>query len=151
MKQHPLWKIRYNTAHYNYTLQRTPNVVKDGFYTTPPTPVVTKSNGLTTFIINFLNWSGYRATRINTMGRLIPKGNGLPWEKIYIPSATRKGTADISATVKGKSVMIEIKVGADRPRPEQLAEQQRERNAGGIYEFVSTPEGFFELFDLIVK
>lgn len=139
MKQYPTWKLRYNTAHYNYTLQRTPNVVKDGFYTTPPTPVVTKSNGLTTFIINFLNWSGYRATRINTMGRQI---NGK-----FIPSATRKGTADISATVKGKSVMIEIKVGADRPRTEQLAEQQRERNAGGIYEFVSTPEGFFQLFD----
>ena len=139
MKQHALWKIRYNTAHYNYTVQRTPNVVKDGFYTTPPTPVITKSNGLTTFIINFLNWSGYRATRINTMGRQI---NGK-----FIPSATRKGTADISATVKGKSVMIEIKCGSDRPRPEQLAEQQRERNAGGIYEFVSTPEGFFELFD----
>jgi hypothetical protein len=139
MKQHPEWKLRYNTAHYNYTLQRTPSVVKDGFYTTPPTPVVTKSNGLTTFIINFLNWSGYRATRINTMGRQI---NGK-----FIPSATRKGTADISATVKGKSVMIEIKVGADRPRIEQLAEQQRERQAGGIYEFVSTPEGFFILFD----
>ena len=139
MKQHPTWKIRYNTAHHNYTLQRTPNVVKDGFYTTPPTPVVTKSNGLTTFIINFLNWSGYRATRINTMGRQV---NGR-----WIPSATRKGSADISATVKGKSIQIEIKVGSDRPRPEQLAEQQRERQAGGIYEFVSTPEGFFELFD----
>jgi hypothetical protein len=49
--------------------------------------------------------------------------------------------------VKGKSVMIEIKVGADRPRPEQLAEQQRERQAGGIYEFVHTPEEFFLLFD----
>lgn len=141
MKHYPEWRIRYNTAHYNYTLQRSPNVVKDGLYTTPPTPVVTKSNGLTTFIINFLNWSGYRATRINTMGRQI---NGK-----FIPSATRKGTADISATVKGKSVMIEIKVGADRPRPEQLAEQQRERNAGGIYEFVSTPEGFFLIFDTL--
>jgi hypothetical protein len=65
----------------------------------------------------------------------------------FIPSATRKGTADISATVKGKSVMIEIKVGADRPRIEQLAEQQRERQAGGIYEFVHSPEEFFLLFD----
>jgi hypothetical protein len=143
MKQHPIWKIRYNTAHYNYTLERTPNVVKDGFYTGPPTPVVTKSNGLTTFIINFLNWSGYRATRINTMGRQI---NGK-----FIPSATRKGTADISATVKGRSIMIEIKVGKDKPRPEQLTEQQRERQAGGIYEFVHTPEEFFLLFDSIVN
>jgi hypothetical protein len=69
----------------------------------------------------------------------------------FIPSATRKGTADISATVKGKSVMIEIKVGKDKPRPEQLAEQQRERQAGGIYEFVHTPEEFFLLFDSIIS
>jgi hypothetical protein len=65
----------------------------------------------------------------------------------FIPSATRKGTADISATIKGRSVMIEIKVGKDKPRPEQLAEQQKERHAGGIYEFVSTPDEFFLLFD----
>jgi hypothetical protein len=65
----------------------------------------------------------------------------------FIPSATRKGTADISATIKGRSVMIEIKTGKDKPRPEQLAEQQRERQAGGIYEFISTPEQFFTLFD----
>jgi hypothetical protein len=69
----------------------------------------------------------------------------------FIPSATRKGTADISATIKGRSVMIEIKVGKDKPRPEQLAEQQRERQAGGIYEFISTPEQFFTLFDSIVN
>jgi len=139
MKHYPEWRIRYNTAHYNYTLQRTPNVVKDGFYTTPPVPVVAKSNGLTTFIINFLNWSGYRATRINTMGRMVAGR--------WIHSTTRKGSADISSTIKGRSVMWEVKVGRDRPRPEQLAEQQRERQAGGIYEFVSTPEQFFELFD----
>lgn len=141
MKQYPEWRIRYNTAHYNYTLQRTPNVVKDGFYTTPPTPVVTKANGLTQFICNFINWSGYRATRINTMGRMV----GGRW----IHSTTRKGTADISATVKGKSLQIEIKVGRDRPRPEQLAEQAKERAAGGIYEFVSTPEQFFAIFDTL--
>ena len=69
----------------------------------------------------------------------------------FIPSATRKGTADISATIKGKSVMIEVKVGRDKPRIEQLAEQQRERQAGGIYEFVHTPEEFFMLFDSIVN
>jgi len=143
MKHYPEWRIRYNSAHYQHTLKHTPSVIKDGFYTGPATPVVAKSNGLTTFIINFLNWSGYRATRINTMGRQI---NGK-----FIPSATRKGTADISATIKGRSVMIEIKVGKDKPRPEQLAEQQRERQAGGIYEFVHTPEEFFIIFDQITS
>ena len=141
MKHYPEWRIRYNTAHYNYTCQRAPNVVRDGFYTGPTLPKVATANGLTQFICNFINWSGYRATRINTMGRMV----GGRW----IHSTTRKGSADISSTIKGRSVMWEIKVGRDRPRPEQLAEQAKERAAGGIYEFVSTPEQFFAIFDTL--
>ena len=141
MTQLPEWKLRYNTAHYNYTLQRTPNVVKDGFYTGPTIPAVAKANGLTQFICNFLNWSGYRATRINTMGRQI--------DGKFIASATRKGSADISATIRGRSVMIEIKIGSDKASIHQLDEQKKERQAGGIYEFVSTPEQFFTIFDTL--
>ena len=141
MKHYPEWRIRYNTAHYNYTCQRAPNVVRDGFYTGPTLPKVATANGLTQFICNFINWSGYRATRINTMGRMV----GGRW----IHSTTRKGSADISSTIKGRSVMWEVKVGRDRPRPEQLAEQAKERAAGGIYEFVSTPEQFFAIFDTL--
>ena len=141
MKQYPEWRIRYNTAHYNYTCQRAPNVVRDGFYTGPTLPKVATANGLTQFICNFINWSGYRATRINTMGRMV----GGRW----IHSTTRKGSADISSTIKGRSVMWEVKVGRDRPRPEQLAEQAKERAAGGIYEFVSIPEQFFAIFDTL--
>ena len=141
MKHYPEWRIRYNTAHYNYTCQRAPNVVRDGFYTGPTLPKVATANGLTQFICNFINWSGYRATRINTMGRMV---NGR-----WIHSTTRKGSADISSTIKGRSVMWEVKVGRDRPRPEQLAEQAKERAAGGIYEFVSTPEQFFAIFDTL--
>lgn len=141
MKHYPEWRIRYNTAHYNYTCQRAPNVVRDGFYTGPTLPKVATANGLTQFICNFINWSGYRATRINTMGRMV---NGR-----WIHSTTRKGSADISSTIKGRSVMWEVKVGRDRPRPEQLAEQAKERAAGGMYEFISTPDQFFVIFDTL--
>ena len=141
MTHYPEWRIRYNTAHYNYTCQRAPNVVRDGFYTGPTLPKVATANGLTQFICNFINWSGYRATRINTMGRMV---NGR-----WIHSTTRKGSADISSTIKGRSVMWEVKVGRDRPRPEQLAEQAKERAAGGMYEFISTPEQFFAIFDTL--
>jgi hypothetical protein len=106
-------------------------------------PSVAKANGLTKYITNFLFWKGHRATRVNVQGRIV-KGK-------WIPSTTRKGTADISATIKGRSVMIEIKVGSDRPRPEQLQEQERERKSGGIYEFISTPEQFLELYDKVVN
>jgi hypothetical protein len=102
-------------------------------------PVVSKANGLTAFIVNFLNWSGHRATRINVSGRKI--------KDKWIRSTTRRGTADISATIAGKSVMIEIKVGRDKASEHQLAEQIKERKAGGIYEFVSSVDEFFILYD----
>lgn len=69
----------------------------------------------------------------------------------WIHSTTRKGSADISATIRGRSVMLEIKIGNDKPRPEQLEEQRREIAAGGLYFFVKTPEDFLEIFDNITK
>lgn len=47
--------------------------------------------------------------------------------------------------------MLEIKVGRDKPRPEQLQEQERERRSGGYYEFCHSPEEFFALYDKIVS
>jgi hypothetical protein len=147
-------KERYNKAHEGWFQIEYPSAYKDGFYLTPRYPKVDTSNGLTSFICNFLSWQGHRATRINVSGRLVEgkekQNSGVTISvKKWIQSSTRKGTADISATIKGKSVMIEIKVGSDRPRPEQLNEQIRERKAGGIYEFIKTPEEFFNLYDSI--
>ena len=149
-------KQRYQSAHEQWFRAQYPNAYKDGFYLEPKIPKIDSANGLTTFICNYLAWMGHRATRINVMGRLIdgvekqPSGAKIGVKK-WLPSSTRKGTADISATIKGRSVMIEIKVGRDKPRPDQLTEQIRERKAGGIYEFIGTPEQFFELYDTIVS
>jgi hypothetical protein len=136
-------KIRYNEAHHEWFKEQYPAAYKDGFYSPPPMPSVAKANGLTKYITNFLFWKGHRATRVNVQGRIV-KGK-------WIPSSTRKGTADISATIRGRSVMIEIKVGSDRARPEQLQEQERERKSGGIYEFIRTAEEFLELYDKVVN
>jgi hypothetical protein len=147
-------KEKYNKAHEEWFKLEYPNAYKDGYYIDAKYPRVDTSNGLTSFICNYLTWKGHRATRINVSGRLVegkekqPSGVSIGVKK-WIPSSTRKGTADISATIKGKSVMIEIKIGSDRPRPEQLEEQIRERKAGGIYEFIKTPEEFFNLYDSI--
>ena len=132
-------KQRYSAAHKIWFAQNYPVAFKDGFYAEPKMPVVSTANGLTTFITNYLNWLGHRATRINVSGRKV----GDKW----IRSSTRRGSADISATVKGKSVMIEIKVGRDKPSEFQLAEQIKERKAGGVYEFIGSVEEFFMLYD----
>jgi hypothetical protein len=136
-------KERYNAAHKEWFQEQYPNAWKDNLYSPPPMPSVAKANGLTKYITNFLFWKGHRATRVNVQGRVV-KGK-------WIPSSTRKGTADISATIRGRSVMIEIKVGSDRPRPEQLQEQERERKSGGIYEFIRTADEFLELYDKVVN
>ena len=137
-------KQRYQQAHEKWFKETYPTAYADGHYAPPKYPITTKANGLTLYILNYINWMGYRATRISTSGRVVVGK--------YIYGQTRRGTADISATLKGgKAVMIEIKVGADRPSEHQLKEQAKERAAGGIYEFISSPEQFFELFDRVVN
>lgn len=133
----PDYVTKYNEAHYNYQCINFPNLIQDGFYTKPKLPNVAKANGLTQFIINYLMWSGYRATRISSAGRML---NGK-----FIYSTTRKGSADISSTIKGRSVMWEVKIGSDRHSEYQLAEQRREIAAGGLYYFVKNPTEFLYL------
>ena len=149
------WKQRYQKAHEHNFKNVYPQAYADGLYSPPKYPVVSKSNGITQMICNFLLWHEHRATRVNVMGRLVEgkekHGNDIVTVKKYIPSSTRRGTSDISATIRGRSVMIEIKIGKDKASPYQLAEQVKERRAGGIYEFVSSPEDFFKLYDSIMN
>lgn len=46
--------------------------------------------------------------------------------------------------------MFEVKIGNDKPSEHQLKEQDKERRAGGGYEFVKTIDEFLELFDKIL-
>jgi hypothetical protein len=60
----------------------------------------------------------------------------------YIKGTSTNGTADISATIKGKSVKIEIKIGKDRMSQDQMKYRDAILRAGGVY-FVSTD---FDMF-----
>ncbi len=135
----PDWcKQRYIEAHQLSFSQ----AVKDAGHTFKATmPDTTKANGLTQAIVKFLLWHGHRATRISSSGRVI-KGR-------YIPGTTRRGASDISSTIKGRSVMWEIKSGSDRPSPEQLREQELEIKAGGQYYFVKSFEQFLNIYDTL--
>lgn len=135
-------KQRYQQAHEKWFATEYPNAYRNGHYTPPKMPQVAKANGLTAFITNYINWSGGNATRISTTGRKI----GDKW----IKGTTRKGTADITGTIQGKCLKIEVKVGRDRPSEHQLKEQARERKAGGIYEFCGSPDEFFLILDKIL-
>ena len=136
------WREVYGAAYLKHFAAKHPEAIATRNFIVK-FPSVTKANGLTTFIINYLTWMGHRSTRISSAGRYI-KGKG------YIKGPTRVGSADVSATIRGKAVMLEVKVGSDTPSPDQLKEQAKERAAGGIYEFVYDPESFLLLYNSLI-
>lgn len=153
------WTDTYRQAHHRWQQHTAPGffAASGGESQKIMYPPVTKSNGLTRAIVNFLTWEGHRATRINTTGRIVKapqrqaSGTVLTVSK-YIPGTTRRGTADISATIKGRACMFEVKAGNDKPSVHQLKEQALERSAGGVYEFIYTIQQFFEwYFDFMAK
>lgn len=115
----------------------------------------TTANGLTACIIDFLRYEGWQAERINTTGlarekftidphtgRRI-KSIGVTWT----PTTGNKGSADISATIAGRSVKIEVKVGKDRQSDAQRAYEQSVTSAGGVYIIARDFAGFLVWYD----
>jgi len=136
----PEWcKTRYQQAHEQDFKTKYPQAYDSGNYFAPVMPDCNKANGLTQAIVRFILWNGYRATRISSSGRVV-KGK-------YIPGATRRGQSDISATLKGRSVQIEIKINKDKPSEHQLREQMLEEKAGGVYIFIHNFEEFLLWYD----
>lgn len=150
------WRSRYQEAHRRYQEIEYPSAYKDFGWIDTNFPKVDTSNGITRAIINFLIWSGHDANRMTSAGRIAPglerQASGtLLTVKKFIPSGTRKGTADIHAIINGRHVSIEIKIGRDKQSEAQLKEQARVTRAGGIYVVIKTIEEFFAWYDMNIK
>ena len=100
------------------------------------------ANGLTRLIIDCIRHGGGQAERINTTGIPIDTRQevtdilghrhmigSLTWRK----GGSTVGSADISATINGRSVKIEVKIGKDRQSEAQRQYQATIEQAGGIY------------------
>lgn len=119
------------------------------------------SNDLTKCIINFLSMLGYQAERIRSEGRAIDNtkiytdivGRRKTVGSVkYIKSTSTNGTADISATIEGFSVKIEVKIGKDKQSDDQKKYQASVEQAGGIYYIAKDFQSFYEwLIKLIHK
>ena len=109
------------------------------------------ANGLTRCVIDYINLNGYQAERIANMGRPVDEskvytdviGNhrrigGVKW----IPGQGTAGTADISATIAGRAVKVEVKIGRDRQSEAQKKYQDKIERAGGVYLLVHTFDEF---------
>lgn len=98
------------------------------------------ANGLENAICKFINLSGYQAERIKNVGRQLPPktihtslGKVTTGKAIFIPGTGTNGTPDVRATIQGKSVGLEIKIGRDKMSDAQHEYANKMRSAGGIY------------------
>lgn len=101
------------------------------------------ANDLTRQIIRFIQRHGGQAERIAVTGLLRKFGNGYKWTRTNMTV----GTADISATIQGRSVKIEVKIGTDRQSDEQKRYQKQVEDAGGIYYIARTFEEFLKWYN----
>ena len=110
------------------------------------------ANGLTRAICDYINYHGYQAERINTMGTAREKKTtagkviGVTWTK----GTSTAGSADISATIKGRSVKIEVKI-KDRQSEAQKRYQEHIEKAGGIYKIFRDFDSFVEWYNQFIE
>jgi len=115
------------------------------------------ANNLTRCIIDFLRLSGWQAERTNSTGRYLD-GSKIVTDCLdrqmkigsgkWIPGSGQKGASDISATIRGRSVKIEVKT-RDCQSPAQKKYQDMIEKAGGVYYVVKDFESFKIWFDTI--
>ena len=104
------------------------------------------ANGLTKCIIDFLNSRDYcQAERINNQGVMRTNKYG---QQFMATSSMTNGTADISATIYGRSVKIEVKIGNDKQSQNQIEYQNQIENAKGYYVIAKDFKGFLDWFNL---
>ena len=111
------------------------------------------ANSLTKSIEFYINANGFQAERINTMGvyregKKIQVGeNSRQLKGKWTPSTSTKGSADISATIRGRSVKIEVKYGKDKQSEVQKRYQESIEQAGGTYYIARTFDEFMIFYD----
>jgi len=126
----------FENQYFNYEKLKSPNFpnyarVKTSFRDDT-------ANGLTNCICKWLTMCGHFAARVNTTGTYSMK------LKRYIHSGSRNGMADITAVVNCRHVSIEVKIGKDKLRREQMKVKDEVENAGGFYIVVSSFDNFIE-------
>ena len=115
------------------------------------------ANGLTKCIIDYIRFNNGQAERINCTGKLIDNRKTFTDTMGYLRTigslkyghtSGQRGTADISATIKGRSVKIEIKIGSDRQSEAQKEYQRSIEASGGIYFIAKDFSQFFAWYQL---
>lgn len=143
-------KIRYNKPESVRQLEQECFAAKQKKHPTVPylvrpTHRDDTANGLTKCITAWLELHGHFAGRVNTTGTYSAKLGK------YIHSGSRRGMADITAIINGQHVSIEVKIGRDTMRPEQLRVKEQVEQAGGVYVIARSFDSFLEQINHITK
>ena len=118
------------------------------------------ANALTRAVVDFLNLSGWQAERISVTGRPIDQSrivkdvtgcNRRIGNVKWIPGNMTPGSADVSATIKGRSVKIEIKIGKDRQSEAQMKYQSNIELAGGTYVIIHNFDEFLSWYNSFIE
>lgn len=104
------------------------------------------ANGLTKCITDWITFHGGFASRINSTGMMRKIGGQMRWTK----GSSVKGIADIMATVNGRSLHIEVKIGKDRMSDAQKKVQAQVEASGGLYFVAKDMGSFVEWWDKTV-
>lgn len=119
------------------------------------------SNGLTKCVIDFIKLKGFHAERINSTGSMRDNTKTITdvlgrkrtiGSVDWIKSTSQNGTADISATIKGQSIKIEIKCAASGDKYQSEAQKMYQKQieaSGGIYLIVREFKDFYNWFNSI--
>lgn len=145
----PLRKPRYQKPQAVKYLEELADIMNQRRHPNTPVKYLVKAkyrddtaNGLTRCIVDYIKLNGGQAERINTTG--VPIDRRREVKDVLGHSRTigsiewrtgggTNGSADISATIKGRSVKIEVKIGRDRQSEAQRQYQQAVEQAGGLY------------------
>jgi Holliday junction resolvase len=113
------------------------------------------ANHLTRAIIDFLRLTGNQAERISSSGRYLDNSKVITdvlgskrrvGSGRWIPGSMQKGSADISATINGRSVKIEVKM-KDKQSPDQKRYEEQVIRAGGLYWIARSFEEFLTFYN----
>jgi hypothetical protein len=112
--------------------------------TTAPTAAPIGANKLTAMIINHIYSAGGYAWRAQSSG-LFDRAKG------SYRSAPKVGVSDVMACWRGRMVAIEIKIGKDSLRPEQVGFMANVIHAGGAAFVAKTFPEFLKEWDHLTK
>ena len=150
-------KLRYQKLYFDDQKLRCPSMPE--FALPPANCKETGANDLTRLVVSWINLNGYQSERISTTGRMIDRtkistdcmgGKRTIGSMEYIPGTSTKGSADISSTIQGLSVKIEIKWAKDKQSEHQKTYENAITKAGGIYYICRTFDDFLEWYDNLI-